>query len=79
MHTYKLRYEGNEGNEGDMKPKSYDSESRVQLRDVIELDNGNWHFVMDIRNLKTGIQLVLAGSGQSAQQAEDLGRQLLND
>ena len=76
MHTYKLKFEGNEG---DMRPKSYESLNLVEQGDVIELDNGNWHFVMDIRNLKTGIQLVLAGSGQNAQQAEDLGRQLLDD
>lgn len=76
MHSYKLKFEANEG---DMAPKSYESVNLVEQGDVIELDNGNWHFVMDIRNLKTGIQLVLAGSGQNAQQAEDLGRQLLDD
>lgn len=76
MHTYKLRFEANEG---DMRPKSYESNIPVQPQDVIELDNGNWHFVTDIRNLKTGIQLVLAESGQNAQQAETLGRQRLDD
>lgn len=76
MHTYKLRFEGNEG---DMRPKSYESAGQVEPGDVIELDNGMWHFVMEIRTLKTGTQLVLAGSGQSAQEAEVLGRQLLND
>ncbi|EJM71637.1 hypothetical protein PMI29_01307 [Pseudomonas sp. GM49] len=73
MHTYKLKFEGNEG---DMRPKSYDSVNLVEPGDVIELDNGMWHFVMDIRNLKSGTQLVLAESGQTAQQAATLGRQM---
>ena len=75
MHTYKLKFEGNEG---DMRPKSYESTNPVESGDVIELDNGMWHFVMDIRNLKTGIQLVLAGSGQTAREAAILGKQLLD-
>lgn len=76
MHTYKLKFEGNEG---DMRPKSYESVNLVETGDVIELENGMWHFVMDIRSLKTGTQLVLAGSGQNAQEAASLGRQLLDD
>ena len=76
MHTYKLKFEGHEG---DMQPGIHESVNLVRRGDVIELDNGNWHFVMDIRNLKTGTQLVLAGSGQNARQAEALGRQLLDD
>jgi len=76
MHSYKLKFEANEG---DMGPKSYESVRPVESGDVVELDNGMWHFVMDIRSLKTGTQLVLAGSGQNAEEAELLGRQLLDD
>lgn len=76
MRTYKLKFEGNEG---DMAPKSYESSRELEAGEVIQLDNGNWHYIMDIRNLKTGTQLVLAGSGQNAQQAVALGKQLLDD
>lgn len=73
MHTYKLKFEANEG---DMAPKSYESSREVEAGEVIQLENGNWHFVMGIRNLRTGTQLVLAEAGQNAQQAATLGRQL---
>jgi len=76
MHTYKLKFEANEG---DMAPKSYDSSRKVEVGEVIQLENGNWHFVMDIRSLKTGNQLVLAEAGQNAQQAAILGKQLQGD
>lgn len=76
MHSYKLKFLGVEG---DMKPKSYESPRHVEVGEVIELDNGMWHFVMDIRNLKTGTQLVLAESGQTAQQAATLGKQMQDD
>jgi hypothetical protein len=76
MHTYKLKFEANEG---DMTPKSYESSRELEPGEVIQLENGNWHFVMDIRNLKTGTQLVLAEAGQSARQAATLGRQLQDD
>lgn len=72
MHSYKLKFIAAEG---DMQPKSYQSPRQVEIGEVIELDNGMWHFVMDIRNLKTGNQLVLAESGQTAREANILGRQ----
>ena len=76
MHSYKLKFVAVEG---DMKPKSYESPRQVEIGEVIELDNGMWHFVMDIRSLKTGTQLVLAESGQNAQEANILGRQRSDD
>lgn len=76
MHSYILKFLAVEG---DMKPKSYESPRQVEVGEVIELDNGMWHFVMDIRTLKTGTQLVLAESAQTAQQAATLGKQMQDD
>lgn len=73
MHSYKLKFLAIEG---DMNPKSYESVRELDVGEVIELNNGMWHFVMDIRNLKTGTQLVLAESAQTAQEAAILGRQM---
>lgn len=76
MHTYKLKFLSNEG---DMKPKAYMSARKVEAGDVIQLDNGNWHCVTRLQSLKTVVQLVLAESGQSAQQAALLAKQSSGD
>ena len=76
MHTYKLKYLSIEG---DSAQPTFESAKRLEVGDVIELESGFWHFITDIRSLKTGTQLVLAESGQTAQEAELLARQRLDD
>lgn len=76
MHTYKLKYLSIEG---DSAQPTFESANRLEIGDVIELESGFWHFITDIRSLKTGTQLVLAESGQTAQEAELLAMQRLDD
>ena len=75
MHSYKLKFLAIEG---DMALEKFESDRKLETGDVIQLEDGNWHYVMDVRSLKTGNQLVLAESAQSAQRAEILGKQLLD-
>jgi hypothetical protein len=76
MHNYKLKYLSIEG---DMAQKSFDSPRELEVGEVIELESGFWHCITDIRNLNTGVQLVLAESAQSARDAVLLARQRLDD
>ena len=76
MRTYKLKHDRDFGKH---LPKTYDSSRDVEAGDVIELENGMWHGVIEARRTPQGMLLVLAESGQSAAQAELLLRQQLSE
>ncbi|MBI6975710.1 hypothetical protein QN404_11660 [Pseudomonas sp. RTS1] len=76
MPTYSIKYDRDMG---DGLPKAYEAARAVSEGDVIELENGMWHGVRQIRKTQKGNQLVLSESGQSAQQAELLLRQQLSE
>lgn len=66
MPTYSIKYDRDMG---DGLPKRYEAVHAVEEGDVIELENGMWHGVRQVRKTQKGSQIVLAESGQSAQQA----------
>jgi hypothetical protein len=76
MRTYKLKYKYGEG---DGAPKTFIAERPVEVGEIIELENGMWHGIMNIRSLKSGIQLVLAKSDQSEADARRLLQQSVDD
>lgn len=76
MPTYSIKYDRDMG---DGLPKSYEAAQAVAEGDVIELENGMWHGVRQIRKTQKGAQIVLSESGQNAQQAELLLRQQLSE
>ena len=76
MPTYSIKYDRDMG---DGLTKAYEAARAVSEGDVIELENGMWHGVRQIRKTQKGNQLVLSESGQSAQQAELLLRQQLSE
>lgn len=76
MPTYSIKYDRDMG---DGLPKSFEATNPVEEGDVIELENGMWHGVRQIRKTQKGSQLVLAESGQSAQQAQLLLAQQLSE
>lgn len=66
--TYKLKYLSDQD---DMDPKTLVTTQRYSAGDVIQ-PHGDWgffHLVTQVRELKTGAQLVLSESAQSAQVA----------
>jgi hypothetical protein len=76
MPTYSIKYDRDMG---DGLPKRYEAAYAVEEGDVIELENGMWHGVRQVRKTQKGSQLVLAESGQSAQQAGLLLAQQLSE
>jgi len=67
-YSYRLSYTGLEG---DMTPKQYHSDNKAQAGDVIQLENGNWHYVIEVKQIKAPPyeQLRLAKSGQDHEDA----------
>lgn len=76
MHTYKLKHDRDFGSD---LPKTYESGREIDEGDVIELENGMWHGVIEARRTHQGMLLVLAESGQNAHQAGLLLRQQLSE
>lgn len=72
QHTYKLKYLADWD---DSCPKRHLSDTPINTGDVIEVDNGFYHYVSEIRQLKTGLQLVLSESAQSESSAQLLAEQ----
>lgn len=56
--------------------KKFKSEKPIKKGDVIELDNGLFHFVSVIREQETGIRLDLSQSAQDEKEAILLAEQL---
>lgn len=76
MPIYSIKYDRDMG---DGLPNTYEAGHAVEEGDVIELENGMWHGIRQIRKTQKGTQLVLAESGQSARQAELLLAQQLSE
>lgn len=76
MPIYSIKYDRDMG---DGLPKSYEAAHAVDEGDVIELENGMWHGVRQVRKTQKGSQLILAESGQNAQQAQLLLAQQLSE
>jgi uncharacterized protein YijF (DUF1287 family) len=76
MRTYKLKHDRDFGKD---LPKTYEASRDIDAGDVIELENGMWHGVIEARKTPQGMLLVLAESGQSAVQAELLLKQQLSE
>jgi len=64
---------------GSHLPKVYESGRAIEAGDVIELENGMWHGVIEARKTQQGMLLVLAESAQNAEWAEFLLRQQLSE
>ncbi len=63
----------------DMNPKILEADRSIKAGDAVELEDGFWYGVMDIRILKRDIQLILSKSSQSASEAKLVMKQLLSD
>ncbi|WEJ23635.1 hypothetical protein N0B28_10270 [Pseudomonas sp. SD17-1] len=76
MRKLKLRYKYDSD---DMNPKHLETDQAIKVGDAVQLDDGYWYGVMDIRILKTDIQLTLSKSSQDAEEAKLVMSQLLSD
>lgn len=67
-YSYHLYYTGLEG---DMNPKQHHSESKIKAGDVIQIDTGFWHYVIEVKQVKRPPyeQLRLGKSGQDHKEA----------
>jgi hypothetical protein len=76
MREFKLKYKHDAD---DSCPATYESADPIKVGDAIQVDNGFWHAVTDIRILKRGIQLTLSKSSQSPAEAKLVMKQLSSD
>lgn len=70
--TYKLKYKFDPD---DDNPQTYRSDTRVDIGQIIVLENLDFHCVIDVKELKQDYQLVLSQSAPSAQEAFDVAVQ----
>jgi len=63
----------------DMNPKILETDRSIKVGDAVELEDGFWYGVMEIRILKRDIQLILSKSSQDAEEAKLVMMQLLSD
>ena len=73
MYKYRLHYLWGEG---DGNPKTYHSDTPVEVGDIIQPDDGFYHQVTQVLKQKTGVRLDLSKSCQSAYEAELVREQL---
>jgi hypothetical protein len=67
-YSYRLYYTGLEG---DMNPKQYHCDNKAKAGDVIQLETGYWHYVIEVKQVKRPPyeQLRLGKSGQDREDA----------
>ena len=63
----------------DMNPKILETDRSIKVGDAVELEDGFWYGVMEIRILKRNIQLILSKSSQNEEEAKLVMKQLLSD
>lgn len=76
MRKFKLKFKYDAD---DMNPKILETDRSIKAGDAVELEDGFWYGVMEIRILKRDIQLTLSKSSQSASEAKLVMKQLLSD
>mgnify|MGYP003601500434 CR=1 FL=1 len=76
MRKFKLKFKYDAD---DMNPKILETDRSIKAGDAVELEDGFWYGVMEIRILKRDIQLILSKSSQSASEAKLVMKQLLSD
>ena len=76
MRKFKLKFKYDAD---DMNPKTLETDRPIKAGDAVELEDGFWYGVMEIRILKRHIQLILSKSSQSASEAKLVMKQLLSD
>lgn len=76
MRKFKLKFKYDAD---DMNPKTLETDRSIKVGDVVELEDGFWYGVMEIRILKRDIQLILSKSSQDAEEAKLVMMQLLSD
>ncbi|WP_121498058.1 hypothetical protein [Pseudomonas aeruginosa] len=76
MRKLKLRYLHDAD---DMNPTHLETDQPIKVGDVVELEDGFWYGVTDIRILKRDIQLTLSKSSQSPEEAKLVMKQLSPD
>ncbi len=76
MRKFKLKFKYDAD---DMNPKILETDRSIKVGDAVELEDGYWYGVMEIRILKRDIQLVLSKSSQDAEEAKLVMMQLLSD
>lgn len=72
-YSFRLKYLADAD---DMQPKTYSTDLKPLIGDVIQIDNGDYHCITKINQLKSGGQLVLSKSGQNDDAAYLLAQQL---
>ncbi|WP_340053555.1 hypothetical protein [Pseudomonas sp. JAI120] len=76
MRKFKLKFKYDAD---DMNPKILETDRSIKVGDAVELEDGFWYGVMEIRILKRDIQLILSKSSQDAEEAKLVMMQLLSD
>jgi hypothetical protein len=76
MRKFKLKFKHDAD---DMNPKILETDRSIKVGDAVELEDGFWYGVMEIRILKRDIQLILSKSSQDAEEAKLVMMQLLSD
>jgi len=75
MRKFKLKYLHDCD---DMNPTHHETDQPIKVGDAIELVDGFWYGVTEIRILKRDIRLTLSKSSQSAEEAKLVMKQLLS-
>jgi len=73
MRKFKLKYLHDCD---DLNPTHHETDQPIKVGDAIELVDGFWYGVTDIRILKKDIRLTLSKSSQSAEEAKLVMKQL---
>lgn len=63
----------------DMNPTHLETDQAIKIGDAVELSDGFWYGVTDIRILKRDIQLTLSKSSQNPEEAKLVLKQLSSD
>ena len=75
MRKFKLKFKHDND---DMNPTHHETDQPIKVGDAIELVDGFWYGVTDIRILKRDIQLTLSKSSQDPEEAKLVMKQLLS-
>ncbi|TYO83348.1 hypothetical protein DQ397_001155 [Pseudomonas sp. CK-NBRI-02] len=63
----------------DMDPTHLETDQAIKIGDAVELSDGFWYGVTDIRILKRDIQLTLSKSSLTSEEAKLVMKQLSSD
>ncbi|OCT28181.1 hypothetical protein [Pseudomonas putida] len=63
----------------DMNPTHLETDQAIKIGDAVELSDGFWYGVTDIRILKRDIQLTLSKSSLTSEEAKLVMKQLSSD